>query len=203
MRPLVTLLALAIHPLAAPAQPCPTAPPRDDALRQELLRLADEDQKAREGMTAAKLRDTTYLRALLASDSTRIARLRAVVAAHGWPGASLVGRDGAHAAWLVLQHLPDDVQRTMLPRLERAGACEVDPRDVALLTDRVLSHAGKPQRYGSQFHPEGDSLVAEPIEDIAHLDERRAAAGLPPMAEYVRMLAEAYRARVVWPPRTP
>jgi hypothetical protein len=32
------------------------------------------------------------------------ARLKAVVVDHGWPGRSLVGEDGAHAAWLILQH---------------------------------------------------------------------------------------------------
>jgi hypothetical protein len=32
------------------------------------------------------------------------ARLRAIVSQYGWPGRSLVGEDGADAAWLLLQH---------------------------------------------------------------------------------------------------
>jgi hypothetical protein len=32
------------------------------------------------------------------------ARLREIVSARGWPGRSLVGEDGATAAWLLLQH---------------------------------------------------------------------------------------------------
>jgi len=35
----------------------------------------------------------------------------------------------------------------------------------------------------------------------AGIDGRRASVGLPPMAEYVRMLAEQTKLPVVWPPR--
>jgi hypothetical protein len=36
------------------------------------------------------------------------ARLKEVVAKHGWPGKSLVGEDGAFAAWLLVQHADAD-----------------------------------------------------------------------------------------------
>ena len=32
------------------------------------------------------------------------ARLREIIAAHGWPGTPLVGAYGAQAAWLIAQH---------------------------------------------------------------------------------------------------
>src|SRR5437773_497394 len=32
------------------------------------------------------------------------ARLAALIDAHGWPGRSRVGEEGAQAAWLILQH---------------------------------------------------------------------------------------------------
>ena len=33
---------------------------------------------------------------------------------------------------------------------------------------------------------------AQPIEDVAHVDERRAAIGLQPLAEYLRLLRQMY-----------
>ncbi|WP_182875005.1 hypothetical protein [Microbispora sp. H10670] len=43
-------------------------------------------------------------------------------------------------------------------------------------------NSGRPQLYGTQFY--GDSDGSYPIEGVEHLDERRAAVGLDPFAEY-------------------
>ena len=43
-------------------------------------------------------------------------------------------------------------------------------------------------------------LLPEPVSDTAGLDARRAAVGLPPMAEYVRRMQEQFQVPVVWPP---
>jgi hypothetical protein len=116
-----------------------------------------------------------------------------------------VGKDGVEAAWLILQHSPDNAwQEQMLPVLERAAAAgEMSRTEVTLLTDRVLVHRGKPQRYGNSFSFKDGRLVADPIEDIGGLDARRAALGLPTMGEYVRHLAELYKMPVEWPPKPP
>jgi hypothetical protein len=176
----------------------------DSVLRAELLTLAQADQAAREGFgAAAAANDTVYLKRLLASDSARTLRLKEIVQVYGWPTSALVGRDGADAAWLLLQHSGDVAwQERLLPLLEvQAQAGELPLSSVALLTDRVLVGLGRPQRYGSQFSLVESRLVAHPIEDFAGLEARRAAMGLQPMAEYVKMLAEAYDALVEWPPR--
>jgi hypothetical protein len=41
-------------------------------------------------------------------DRRNAKRLDEIVDAHGWPGKSLVGEDGAHAAWLIAQHAVHD-----------------------------------------------------------------------------------------------
>ncbi len=169
----------------------------DSALRQELLTLVQADQAEREGFAAAAAsNDTAYLMRLLAADSARTARLQEIVATlNGWPGASLVGEDGADAAFLILQHSPShEFQKQMLPMLkEAARRGEADPQDVALLTDRLLVQEGKPQRYGSQFSVIEGELVLDPIEDEANVDQRRAQIGLPPLAEYLKMAEEMYQ----------
>jgi hypothetical protein len=113
-----------------------------------------------------------------------------------------VGDSAVLAAWLILQHSPfNDWQSEMLPILERfAAAGELPRSDLAVFTDRVLVHQGQPQRYGSQFDLVNGRLVSARVADLPGLDARRAEVGLPPMAEYVRMLADFYKLPVVWPP---
>lgn len=175
----------------------------DSALRAELLAIGQADQAARAGFGAAMAaRDTVYLQRLMAGDSARTLRLREIVRAHGWPVPSRAGADGAEAAWLVLQHSDDLAwQQSLLPVLDaHARAGELPRPEVAMLTDRVLVRSDRPQRYGSSFAVVEGRLVAHPIEEFAGLEARRAAVGLPPMAEYVRKLAEVYKLPVEWPP---
>ncbi len=122
--------------------------------------------------------------------------LKRIVADKGWPGISLVGEDGAKAAFLIAQHSDTDptFQAQVLPLLQAALARhDAAPEDVALLTDRVLLAQGKPQLYGSQFKNNDDgSMSLKPVEDEANLDERRRRMGLVPLAEYKKLLSEMY-----------
>ena len=180
-----------------------TAPASDTALRRDLLRLAAEDQRSREGLAAAAARgDTVYMRRFLTADSLRSLWLSTLVAERGWPTALAVGADGVRAAFTLLQHSPDPAfQARMLPLVERAAvANELPSADVAMLTDRVLVQAGKAQRYGSSFRVRNGRLVPDPVDDVAGLDERRRAVGMPPMADYARLLGEIYGLPVDWPP---
>jgi hypothetical protein len=168
-----------------------------------LVRLGREDQEGREGSArAVAANDTGTLLRTMRADSARSRWLRRTVAERGWPARSVVGRDAARSAWLILQHTPyHDWQREMLPTLERLAERGELPRgELATLTDRVLVRLGQRQRYGTQFDFAGGRLVPAPVEDLAGLDARRAAIGMPPMAEYVRTLGEVYGLPVVWPP---
>lgn len=175
-------------------------------LRSELERLGREDQAGRDGIAAAAAaNDTLFLKRMMAGDSARTARLREIVATHGWPGRALVGEAGARAAWLILQHSDDTAfQQAMLPRLwDAAAAGDVSRPDVAMLTDRVLVRRGEPQRYGSSFSMLDGRLVADPIDDPSGLEARRAEVGLPPMSEYVAAMRKLYGVPVTWPEESP
>ena len=167
-----------------------------------MLQLKKYDQAERVDFAVKESRnDTDYIRRLQESDSRREARLKAIVSTEGWPSIALVGRDGVEAAWLLLQHATDTAwQASLLPVLERtAETGEVRRSDVALLTDRVLVRSGRAQRYGNSFSIISGQLVADPIEDEENVDVRRAAVGLPSMAEYVKLLAELNGLPVEWP----
>jgi hypothetical protein len=65
-----------------------------------------------------------------------------------------------------------------------------------MLEDRILMKEGRKQIYGTQVYsgPEtGGKLQLYPIEDEAHVDERRAAVGMPPLAEYLRAFGLDYK----------
>ena len=173
------------------------------ALRDTLVRLGTEDQKGRDSlMLAVSRNDTLFLQRTVRGDSARTRWVKAYVAAHGWPRRSIMGDSALNAAWMIVQHSPDDAFRAeMLPLLERAASSgDVSPADVAMLADRVAVNRGQSQRYGTQFSLREGKLVLDPIADFAALDSLRAAVGLPPMQDYVRMLAEMNRMPVEWPP---
>jgi hypothetical protein len=170
----------------------------DKALREELLRMREEDQAPR--LRDPRLEDPANRKLVEELTAKHVARLRAIVKERGWPGRSVAGTDGANAAWLVVQHADLAVQREFLPLLQAAAkANEASAIDVAYLTDRVLVGEGKKQIYGSQGKFVEDGIVPEPIEDEAHVDERRKAVGLGPIADYYRELQEMYRKRPAKP----
>ena len=99
-----------------------------------------------------------------------------------WPTRSLVGAAGVHAALVIAQR--DSVLANMaLHRMMEAGMGESLPADVAVLEDALRLINGRKQLYATHFIVNGDgSFSAAPTEDIAHVDLRRDAAGLPPLA---------------------
>ncbi len=184
------------HPVADPEATGPQGTITQPALHDELLRMADEDQKTRDAMIAAGMRDKTANLAVGAADARHLQRLRQIVAAQGFPTATRVGTDGVHAAWLLVQHADSDpaFQARMLAAVEPQVGHGVRAQDFALLTDRVLTAQGKSQRYGTQFAMHDGVLQADPIDDAAHVDQRRAGVGLMPLADYACMLQVVYGA---------
>jgi hypothetical protein len=103
--------------------------------------------------------------------------------------------DGTEAAFLLVQHADADrpFQKEMLPLVEKAyHAGALRGQEFALLTDRVRVAEGKPQVYGTQAKFQGKEVIPDPIEDAAQVDKRRAAVGLPPLAEYLKMMKDFY-----------
>jgi hypothetical protein len=153
-----------------------------------LLRRVERDQAARRALA----RD-----AMDAADAENLPWLKRVIDEAGWPGRSLVGNDGASAAWLLAQHADRDpvFQRRCLDLLTDAvEQGEASPRNLAYLTDRVLLHEGREQEYGTQMIGRAEGYVARRLGDPGTVDERRAAVGLGPLAEYTARMTRDYGA---------
>ncbi len=119
----------------------------DEELSGELLERAGRDQAARMSLRPGR-QMAEWDTAVAPVDRDNTARLREIIGQHGWPGHRLVGAAAAHAAWLLAQHAPPDVQEECLPLLRDAVARgDASPADLAAgLSFRQLCRgaAGQP-----------------------------------------------------------
>lgn len=153
-------------------------------LYAELMKRMKTDQDAR-------LADVPNVFQIMLIDWDNTTWMIQVIEKHGWPGRAMVGRNGAQAAFLLVQHADRDpaFQRRCLDLLTEAyekGDASAD--QVAYLTDRVLLAEGKPQVYGTQFETLNGKLQPRPIENETEVDQRRAAMGLEPLAVYAEQI---------------
>ncbi len=117
-----------------------------------------------------------------AVDRYNAMRVEQIIEEIGWPTYDKVGRDGAHAAWNIIQHAvfnPPLMKQSLEMMEEALASGQVDGVDYAYLYDRfqAVSNLGK-QRYGIVRHV--------PIEDEHELERRRKEIGFrQSMVEYL------------------
>jgi hypothetical protein len=122
-------------------------------------------------------------------DSLNLVAVREILDTKGWPGPNIVGEKGTQTLFLVIQHADLKTQQKYLPLLQEAvSKNELNPSSFALLKDRIDLREGKKQTYGSQIFrdPTTKEQFVAPLIDPDHVDERRKAVGLQPIAEYVK-----------------
>jgi hypothetical protein len=167
----------------------------DAQLRQQLLDMAEEQRQVHTELSqTGEIYQGRPLAPRLAEVCRRHASaLESTVGEHGWPGKSLVGEEGSHAAWFVLQHAIErpDLQRRCLPLLRAAVARgEAEPAQAAYLEDKICFWERRPQRYGTQFDWDADGRMGPwVLEDPQRVDEYRAAVGLGPLQEKINQFS--------------
>ena len=171
-------------------------------LKRELEAMYETDQGTRRAIGPLKQRygqkspqlDSLFRR-MQTQDAQNEARVDAIIAQYGWPGASLVGRTGSMAAFLVVQHSSLAAIQKYLPLIrEETRKGGLAPQNLALMEDRVLVFQGQPQVYGSQVRTNTSTGKAEffPIAEEARVDERRATMGLGTLADYAKGFGMEY-----------
>lgn len=143
-----------------------------------LVRMADMDRCVR-----------TLPESVVGLELTHSVQLARFVDRFGWPTQEAWPPDVVDAAFLLAQHSPDvALQERVLAALSaRNDRDPVAARHHALLHDRIHAiRKGLPQRFGTQGRCVGPGHWEPlPIQDPDTVDDRRRAAGLPPLAEYV------------------
>jgi hypothetical protein len=156
--------------------------------------------------------------------NTHTARLRGIVTEYGWPGRSLVGEDGADAAWLLLQHVNsrvttirsaagDDFCRSCVMLLRDAVMRgEAHPRHLAAIADSLRLGDDEPPEFASLPDQYERDDHGRPVfrwnVNVTEIDQRRAAIGLPPLATDLARRQSGGSAQEIgpglwepWPPR--
>jgi hypothetical protein len=176
----------------------------DSALYRLIDSLSKEDQKWRHAsreLNNSKPVDSVRLaeayRNMMLADSLNHLALVVIVEKHGFPDADLLGSEGTHLFWLLMQHQDahPDFQQQVLALMEKAvQQGKASGQDYAYLLDRVSLNMGKLQVYGTQMNlnADGSSFEPRPCIDPEHLDERRASVGLGTIAQYIEVMNQAY-----------
>ncbi len=158
-------------------------------LRRQLLDMVEEDQRVRTALATTGELFQGYEPRMEEVHRRNAQELEAMIEQYGWLGKSLVGEDGANAAWLVLQHAISHptLQRRCLPILQDAVARgEAEPAHAAYLEDRIRFFERRPQRYGTHFDwDESGQMNPYLIEDPHRVDEYRLSVGLSSLAERI------------------
>jgi hypothetical protein len=176
--------------------------PRNDAER--LDRMGAMDQAGRRALTAVDLNDLpeadrqaandALWAPVTAMDQRLTAKLLKMVPPKGWFLQSVYGRQGAGAAFLIIQHSDLEHWRRFVPVLEPLVATgEVEGQSYGLMYDRLAINEGRPQRYGTQMTCiDGRWRIDYAnLEDPENADARREAMGfMQTLAEYETNFAD-------------
>ena len=166
----------------------------DQDARFKMIKWAQENDISLGSKNAVLNLNAPVITDLLKIDKENRKWLDEVINEHGWPGRSLVGVDGSHAAWLLVQHADHDrpFQKRCLTLMQEAAEGEVASVDIAYLVDRVRVGEGRKQLYGTQTKQVDGWWIVQDVEDPDNLDARRKKMGMPSIDEYLKLIEQVY-----------
>jgi hypothetical protein len=173
---------------------------QNSKLNQSLIKTIDSMFQKDDG----SLRKASELRALYGMQSARakeqdsithvirinnLIEIDKILAQYGWPGEDVIGEDGGHSLFAIIQHANMNTRPKYVPIMRKAvtnGVCR--PRYLAGVEDRIATDQGKLQIYGDQvkFYPKTETFDVWPIIDPENVDQRRASIGLGPIAIHLK-----------------
>lgn len=167
-------------------------------LKHELEEIFIADQKYRLMLDSAagkfgdnSIQVKTLEDKIARNDADNLKKVTDILDHYGWLGTKTVGRHGAAALFIVIQHADSkpEIQEKYLKTLKLAITKGVydEPSDYALLTDRLATNRHQMQVYGTQVKRlSSGKWVPLPIKDSVNIDVRRAEIGLPPLKYYLQ-----------------
>ena len=167
----------------ATSWPVPTYSREILDLQGRLKQMVKVDQAPRTG-------DTLSDEKLAAVDAAHRAELLRIHEKFGWPTFSLAGKEASANYWLLVQHQDLELQRKVLPDLERAAnRGEASKSNFAYLFDRVQVTSGKPQHWGTQASCKDDKAELDPVDDPAGMEQRRKDLFMIPVERYLKEMS--------------
>jgi len=170
----------------APTKKINTPSATSDPWVEGLERLVQREQFIRDALEKRGVLEDAYHPELKKVQTENAHKLKLMLEQKGFPVLSSAGEEGVRLSWLIIHHavsLPD-FMRTCLEQMRMAGAQDDYPLDLLAYTeDKICFLEGREQVFGTHFDWIAGELKPTPIGDEKFLDERRKAAGLPPMVE--------------------
>jgi hypothetical protein len=161
-------------------------PPSNSGLRDQIEKLFADDQAVRTGKDFDLAKMTQV-------DRVNEGPLKATFDRYGVPTYALVGPEAASHFAIMIQHQPPEFRAKVLPKLKaNVDRGQADASVFAMMHDRAERDAGRNQRYGENLECSSDNptLHEAPLDDPAHVNDRRAAVGLMRMELYARLVVE-------------
>jgi hypothetical protein len=165
-------------------------------LQLELIKMYVNDQAVRgnvmEGVILKYGLDSAEVATgdAMSIDSENRERLKGIFKEHGYPTKAMVGKEAMHGVFLMVQHADQDPewQKAQLIHFEKAvKSGDMDGQGYAYLYDRIRTHEGGKQLYGTQFSkvdPMTGTVELFETEDLDNLDKRRMELGMMPVEMY-------------------
>ncbi|WP_461065986.1 DUF6624 domain-containing protein [Spirosoma horti] len=158
-----------------------------DQRNREWLSKLGNNQPLTDSLSTVYKTDRSKLASVLWAEQTKIDtmnlnRAEAILKQYGYPGKSLVGAPANQAIFYIIQH--SSKIETYLPVIKKAADQNELPFFLyAMMLDRSLMYASKPQIYGTQVSCRQNKATKQsrcfvwPIADAKTVNERRKEAG--------------------------
>ena len=166
-------------------------------LHNELIAMMEEDQRVlQELVDNGELGTVEYHPRIKVIHEKNNARIKEIINQYGWPGFSLVGKEGSHASWLIVQHAVLDtkfMEKSLSMLKDAINQGEAESWYFAYLQDRVLTMSDKLQIYGTQHDTDENGIVYPlPIKEPEKVEELRKEIGLEPLSEATKRIQERH-----------
>jgi VWFA-related protein len=179
--------------------------PVDAKLTKLLLDLQKKNRDAFAEAVRANYKGEKWKERIAKNKETTSAQLCKILKTNGWPTSSIVGVEGAAAAFNLLKTTaPLELQMQLLPVIAAAvEKKEIEKGAFAGLVDRLRVNLGNKQLFGTLASISDGFIVLYPIEDEEHVDFRRKQYGLPPLDQQLRTLEKSNNLPLVKTPAAP
>ena len=155
-------------------------------LREELIAMRAEDLRVRQQLIDSGELGGSYVPRMEAVHIKNAKRLQGIIHEYGWPDEQIAGKDGAEAAWFIVQHAigSPELQRECLLFMQSSADQGRIPRwHAAYLEDRIAMQEDRPQRFGTQWMDDPVDGRIRPWKLVAaeRVNQWRAEVGLGPL----------------------
>ncbi|MCZ8286873.1 MAG: hypothetical protein O9353_15585 [Bacteroidia bacterium] len=119
-----------------------------------------------------------FKKELARKDSLSFAKIDRILDAYGYPGKAIAG-DATPIPFYILGFAPATLKEKHLPKLIMAATrSDIDWKSLAFFIDKLKLAKGEKQLYGTQYFLKNNEYILYPVEDEAHLKDRRSSVGL-------------------------